>query len=58
MKQIKNIKSKQHGDGFDSEDEDAPGKGDNFLTKQDSANLQNINGQEFDVIDGGEQIQP
>jgi hypothetical protein len=48
----------KNGDNFDSEDEDLPGTGDNFLSKQDSANMQNINGQEFDVIDVGEQAQP
>lgn len=44
------------GDNFDSEDEEVPGAG--FLSKQESGNMQNINGQEFDVIDVGEAMQP
>lgn len=44
------------GDNFDSEDEELAGAG--FLAKQESGNMQNINGQEFDVIDVGESAQP
>ena len=49
------MKVSKNGDNFESDDEETNVT--SFISKQDSANVQNINGQEFDVIDvGGEGV--